>query len=34
VAGGKVVAGALFSIDPGLDVADNLANRLVPLSAP
>lgn len=34
VAGGKVVAGSLFSIDPGLDVADNLANRLVPLSAP
>jgi hypothetical protein len=32
--GDKVVAGALFSIHPGLDVADNLANRLVPLSAP
>ena len=34
LAGDKVVAGALFSIDPALDVADNLANRLVPLSAP
>lgn len=34
LAGGSVVAGALFSIDPALDVADNLANRVVPLSAP
>ena len=34
MAGGVVVASALFSIDPGLDVADNLANRVVPLSRP
>lgn len=34
MAGERVVAGALFSIDPALDVADNLANRIVPLSAP
>lgn len=34
LAGDKVVATALFSIDPALDVADNLANRVVPLSAP
>jgi hypothetical protein len=34
VAGDKVVASALFSIDPALDVADNLANRVVPLSTP
>ena len=34
VAGEKVVASALFSIDPTLDVADNMANRVVPLSAP
>jgi hypothetical protein len=33
-AAGGVVASALFSIDPTLDVADNLANRVVPLSAP
>jgi hypothetical protein len=32
--GGTVVANALFSIDPALDVADNLANRVVPLSKP
>jgi hypothetical protein len=34
LSGDKVVATALFSIDPALDVADNLANRVVPLSAP
>lgn len=34
VAGDKVVAAALFSIDPELDVADSLANRVVPLSTP
>jgi hypothetical protein len=34
LAGDKVVAAALFSIDPALDVADNLAGRVVPLSAP
>jgi len=34
LAGDKVVASALFSIDPALDAADSLANRLVPLSAP
>lgn len=33
LAGDKVVASALFSIDPALDVADSLANRVVPLSA-
>lgn len=34
LSGDKVVASALFSIDPALDVADNLANRVVPLTAP
>ena len=34
LAGDRVVASALFSIDPALDVADSLANRVVPLSAP
>jgi len=34
LAGDKVVAAALFSIDPALDVADNLASRVVPLAAP
>ncbi len=34
LSGDKVVAAALFSIDPALDVADNLASRVVPLSAP
>ena len=34
LAGDKVVAAALFSFDPALDVADNLGNRVVPLSAP
>ncbi len=34
VAGGAVVASALFSINPALDVADNMANRVVPLTAP
>jgi len=34
LAGDKVVAAALFSIDPALDVADNLAGRVVPLAAP
>jgi hypothetical protein len=34
VAGDRVVASALFSINPALDVADNIANRVVPLSAP
>jgi hypothetical protein len=30
----KVVASALFSIDPTLDVANSVANRVVPLSRP
>jgi hypothetical protein len=34
VAGDKVVASALFSINPALDEADSMANRVVPLSAP
>jgi hypothetical protein len=34
VAGDKVVASAIFSIAPDLDEANNLANRVVPLSAP
>jgi hypothetical protein len=34
LSGDKVVASALFSIDPALDVAASLANRIVPLSAP
>jgi hypothetical protein len=34
VSGDKVVAAALFSIDPALDVADSLATRVVPLSTP
>ncbi|HLZ77439.1 hypothetical protein [Phenylobacterium sp.] len=34
VAGDKVVASALFSINPALDEADTMANRVVPLSAP
>jgi hypothetical protein len=34
LSGDKVVAAALFSIDPALDVADSLATRVVPLSAP
>jgi len=34
LAGSGVVAVALFSIDPMLDVADNMANRVVPLSRP
>lgn len=34
VSGGAVVAQALFSIDPALDVADSMANRVVPLSKP
>jgi len=34
VSGDKVVASALFSIDVQLDVADNTANRVVPLSTP
>ncbi len=34
VAGDRVVAAALFSINPALDVADSMANRVVPLSAP
>jgi hypothetical protein len=34
VAGGAVVASALFSINPALDVADDMANRVVPLTAP
>ncbi|HEY3949388.1 hypothetical protein [Phenylobacterium sp.] len=33
VAGGNVVASALFSIDPALDVNDSMASRVVPLSA-
>jgi hypothetical protein len=32
VSADRVVAGALFSIDPNMDVADTTANRLVPLS--
>lgn len=31
--GGQVVGGALFSIDPGLDVPNTLANRVVPVAA-
>jgi len=34
VSGDKVVASALFSVDAQLDVADNTANRVVPLSTP
>ena len=34
LAGERVVASAVFSIDPALDEADNLANRIVPLSTP
>lgn len=34
VAGGAVVAQGLFSIDPALDVADSMANRIVPLAKP
>ena len=34
MAGARVVASALFSISPELDVADSMANRVVPLSAP
>ena len=34
VSGDKVVASALFSIDVHLDVADNTANRVVPLYTP
>lgn len=34
LAGDKVVAAALFSFDPALDVADSVANRVVPLSTP
>jgi hypothetical protein len=34
MAGDRVVASALFSINPALDVADSMANRVVPLSAP
>jgi hypothetical protein len=34
LSGDKVVASALFSIDPALDEADSLANRVVPLAAP
>lgn len=33
-AGDKLVASALFSINPALDEADSMANRVVPLSAP
>ena len=33
VAGDRVVAQALFSVDPALDDADTLASRLVPLAA-
>lgn len=32
--GDKVVAAGLFSFDPALDVADSVANRVVPLTAP
>lgn len=31
--GGELVGGALFSIDPGLDVPNTLANRVVPVAA-
>jgi hypothetical protein len=34
LSGDKVVAAALFSFDPALDVADSLASRVVPLSTP
>lgn len=34
LAGDKVVAAALFSFDPALDVADSVANRVVPLTTP
>ncbi len=34
VANGQVVAAALFSIDPALDVSDSIASRLVPLAPP
>jgi hypothetical protein len=34
LAGEQVVAAALFSIDPALDVADTLASRVVPLAPP
>lgn len=34
LAGDKVVASALFSIDPALDEVANLANRVVPLATP
>ena len=34
LAGDTVVAAALFSFDPALDVADSVANRVVPLTAP
>ena len=34
MAGDRVVASALFSINPDLDEADSMANRVVPLSAP
>ena len=34
LAGDRVVAAALFSFDPALDVADSVANRVVPLSTP
>lgn len=33
LAGDQVVASALFSIDPALDVSDSMASRVVPLSA-
>ncbi|MGZ3376472.1 MAG: hypothetical protein ACXU8S_07730 [Phenylobacterium sp.] len=33
-AGDRLVASALFSINPALDEADTMANRVVPLSAP
>ena len=34
LSGDKVVASALFSIDPALDEDSSLANRVVPLAAP
>jgi hypothetical protein len=34
VSGDRVVASSLFSVDAQLDVADNMANRIVPLSTP
>jgi len=34
VSNGQVVAAALFSIDPALDVSDSVASRLVPLAPP